>query len=321
MIGIVIILVLAALVLFIAGTAYSRQGAKMLADKDNAYKKEEGKSSVNIGRKLKFIAFVPFLIALVAVFFSSVRIVDSTEVGVVRNFGQISRTIDGGFNLVNPITETVTMYDLKVHVKEADFMSYSKDAQPLEAVCEYQYQIDPAFVMDIAQKYGSQEQMEGKLTNVVEERVKIVFARYSAMELIEARSTLSSEVDNEVTNVEELFHVTFTSVIVRDIDFSDAFEKSVEEKMIASQEVLKAEQEKEKAIIEAEKAKEVAEIKAEEARIAAQGEADALMITKEALEKMPANYTELQYLEKWDGKLPQIVSEGSGLMLTPNIGD
>ena len=60
--------------------------------------------------------------------------------------------------------------------------------------------------------------------NVVQERAKIVFAKYSAMTLLENRATLSIEVADEVKTLEELYHVNFTSVIVQDIDFSDAFD-------------------------------------------------------------------------------------------------
>ncbi len=140
------------------------------------------------------------------------------------------------------------------------------------------------------------------------------------MNLLENRSHLSAEVDTEVTNVEEMFHVTFTSVIIRDIDFSDAFEASVEAKMEAEQNALKAEQEKKKAVIKAEEAKEVAAIEAEAKVLEAQGEADALKITQEALQRMPESWIQQMYLEKWNGELPQIITEGSSLMLTPNLG-
>lgn len=50
------------------------------------------------------------------------------------------------------------------------------------------------------------------------------------------------------------------------------------------------------------------------------GEARALEITREALENMPDTWIAQQYLEKWDGKLPQLITgDGSGLMLTPNL--
>lgn len=300
-----IIMVVLALAGFIVGVGICKNGTP---------------DDVEIGKIIKKCAFIPIVILIIVSLIAGIRIVDATEIGVVKTFGEISGTIDEGLHVVNPFTDKVTMYDLRVHVKEASFASYTKDAQPLTAAIEYQYELDPAYAMEIAQKYGSYEILETKLCNIVEERAKIVFARYSAMNLLENRSRLSAEVDTEVTNVEEMFHVTFTSVIIRDIDFSDAFEASVEAKMEAEQNALKAEQEKKQAIIKAEEAREVAAIQAEAAVAKAQGEADSLMITKEALEKMPDTWIEQMYLEKWDGKLPQIMTEGSNLMISPDLG-
>lgn len=317
-----IIMLIIAAVLAIVGAVITKSGK---ADKEKAGNDSWGisdaKDKIKLGKILKLVAIAPVVLLLIISIISGIRIVDTTEVGVVKTFGEINGTIDGGLHIVNPFTDTVNMYDLRVHVRESTFASYTKDAQPLTAAIEYQYQLDPAFVEEVAQKYGSYEILETKLGNIVEERAKIVFARYSAMTLLENRSQLSAEVDAEVANVEEMFHVTFTSVIIRDIDFSDAFEASVEAKMEAEQKALKAEQEKKEAVIRAEQEEEVAEIEARAAVASAKGEAEALMITKEALEKMPANYTALQYLEKWDGVLPQIVTEGSSLMINPNLGE
>lgn len=45
-------------------------------------------------------------------------------------------------------------------------------------------------------------------------------------------------------------------------------------------------------------------------------------IVLRALENMPDTWIAQQYLEKWDGKLPQLITgDGSGVMLTPNLGD
>ena len=72
----------------------------------------------------------------------------------------------------------------------------------------------------------------------------------------------------------------------------------------------------------AEQAKEVAAINAEAAIATAEGEAKALEITRQALENMPDTWVAQQYLEKWDGKLPQLISgDGSGVMLVPDLGE
>lgn len=260
-------------------------------------------------------------IAALAMLIGGIRIMDQTEVGVVKVFGKVDHTISGGLNFVNPFSDTVEVMDLRVHVREAAFASYTKDAQPLTASIEYQYEPIAAQAMNIVAQYGSYEIMEQKLSAAVEERAKIVFARYSAMPLLENRSTLSTQVQEEVRELEALFPVNFTQVVVKDIDFSDAFEAAVEAKMQAEQNALRAENEKQEAITRAEMEREVARVEAEAAVLAAEGEARALEITREALENMPDTWVAQQYLEKWDGKLPQFITgDGAGVMLTPDFG-
>ena len=259
-------------------------------------------------------------IFIIAMLVCGIKVMDQTEVGIVKVFGKVDHTISGGLNFVNPISDTVEVMDLRVHVKEASFASYTKDAQPLTAAIEYQYEPISEQAMNIVSQYGSYEIMEQKLQAATEERAKIVFARYGAMTLLENRSTLSAQVQEEVKELEALFPVNFTQVVVKDIDFSDAFEQAVEAKMQAEQDALRAENEKQEAITRAEQEREVARVEAEAAVLAAEGEARALEITREALENMPETWIAQQYLEKWDGKLPQfIMGEGSGVMLTPDL--
>ena len=267
---------------------------------------------------------------LVVFGFSSITIIDQTEVGVIRTFGEITGTIDSGLNFINPLINKVTTYDTKVRSVEMIFASYTKDAQPIDVIVEVQYDLPRDRVMTVASSFGTYEVLEAKLRNVVEERIKVVLSRQSAMSLMETRADLSSDAYIEVSNLSTDFPIHFTSVIVKDVAFSDAFEQSVEAKMTAEQAALKAEQDKKTAVIEAQRDKEVA-VTSAEARAAqaelnkqtaitnAEGEAEALRILREALEAMPDTYIQQMYLEKWNGNLPQIVTGDSNLMITPNL--
>lgn len=299
-----IVLAVVLLVLFVGVFAVTTGMIKRL-NKGDEYDKRDAKKV----KSVRAIACtVLAAVILLGGLIGGIRIIDSTEVGVVRTFGEINKEITSGLNFVNPLTDSVTTYDLRTHVRERAFASYTKDAQPLTSTVEYQYELIPGEVMDVAREYGTYEILESKLDNLVEEKAKVVMARYSAMSLLENRSTLSTEVAVEVEELEEMFHINFRSVIVKDIDFSDAFEASVEAKMTAEQDAMRAEQEKKTAIIKAEQAKEVARL-----------EAEALEITRQALQNMPEAWITQQYLEKWDGKLPQIVTEGSDLLFTPSL--
>lgn len=312
MIILLVILSIIAVIGFMATTSYRKA-----LDPEDKYTRE----------KKKFAGFVRMVILLgclgifaVSMLAGGVRIIDQTEIGVVKTFGRVDHTISGGLNFVNPITDTVEIMDLSVHVREASFASYTKDAQPVTASVEYQYELLPGSAMAVATQHGSYEVLETKLSAASEERAKIVFSRYGAMPLLETRSTLSAQVWEEFKELEALFPVHFTNVVVKDIDFSDAFEAAVEAKMEAEQNALRAENEKQEAITRAEQAKEVARIQAEAAVEAAKGEAEALEITRKALESMPDTWIAQQYLEKWDGKLPQFITgDGAGVMFTPDF--
>lgn len=318
-----IFLVLIALTAFITCSIVGGGAKKKAAETKDDWECRSYTKVVKSVTRVKWIATIGALVILIIVLvIGGIRVVDETEVGVVKTFGEISGTVDSGLNFINPLTQKVTMYDLRVHVRESSFASYTKDAQPLTAAIEYQYALNPAFAEDVAREYGSYEILETKLSNIVEERAKIVFAHYSAMPLLENRSNLSTEVAEEVKTIENLFHVTFTSVVVKDIDFSDAFEASVEAKMTAEQAALKAEQDKKTAIIQAEQKKEVAAITAEAAIAQAKGEAEALEITRQALQNMPDTWVQQLWIEKWDGKLPTTqAGSDAAIIVNPNIGN
>lgn len=274
-------------------------------------------------KKIRFVVCgVTLVLTILFGFLSAFKPVDSTEVGVVRTFGEINRQINSGPNFINPFVDKVTTYDLRVHIHQAQFASYTQDAQPMTASIEFQYALNPSEVMDVAREYGNYEALETKLDNVVQEKAKIVFAKYSAMTLLENRSTLSAEVTEEVKTLEELYHVNFTSVIVQDIDFSDAFEASVEAKMTAEQDALRAEQEKKTAVIKAEQEAETAAIEAQAAIAQAQGEAEAMRITREALQNMPDAYIQQLWIEKWNGQLPSVqAGESASVIVNPGMKD
>lgn len=189
----IILLVILAIVA-ICGVAVTTAMRKGL-DPQDSYDRRRRKM---LGIVRVFIAAGCAAVAALAMLIGGIKIMDQTEVGIVKVFGKVDHTISGGLNFVNPISDTVEVMDLRVHVREAAFASYTKDAQPLTASIEYQYEPIAAQAMNIVAQYGSYEIMEQKLSAAVEERAKIVFARYSAMPLLENRSTLSTQVQEEV---------------------------------------------------------------------------------------------------------------------------
>lgn len=217
--------------------------------------------------------FIPF----------SFRTVDAGEIAVVKHLGNAEKVRTAGTYYDFWVTESYELYDARVQNLNIKTNTYSKDGQSMDITMTLQYQIDTNKGIEIANNYGTLETLSGKIQSVTEERTKSVLSEYSAMTIIETRASISPQVETKVKEaIGSNYYVTVNTVVLTNIDFSDAFEKTVEDKMIAEQEKLKAEYEKQTAIINAEKELEVAKLQAEARIAAAQAEAQSTVLIAQA---------------------------------------
>jgi regulator of protease activity HflC (stomatin/prohibitin superfamily) len=130
------------------------------------------------------------------------------------------------------------------------------------------------------------------------------------MDIIADRAAMSPAVEEAVRlAVGEEYFVNIVSVVLTNIDFSDAFESAVEEKMIAEQQQLKSEYENQTKVAKAE-----AEAKAKIVAAEAQAKANELLeqtLTDKILQEM--------YINKWNGILPQVVAGEQANLLIPSM--
>ncbi len=194
----------------------------------------------------------------------SFHTVNAGEVAVVKHLGKAEKVRSAGTYFDLWMTESYDIYDAKVQNLEIKTQAYSKDAQTMDVAMTVQYQIDASKAIEIANKYGSIAVLENRIESIATEKTKSNLSSYSAMNIIETRSSISPKVEEVIkATVNDEYYVNIVAVVLTNIDFSDAFEKTVEDKMIAEQEKLKAEYEKETAIVNAEKELEVAKLAAE----------------------------------------------------------
>ncbi len=217
--------------------------------------------------------FIPF----------SIHTVDTGEVAVVKHLGKATAVRTPGTYFDFWMTEQYATYDAKVQNLLIDANTYSKDAQTMDIAMVVQYSIKADKALNIAEQYGSLDSLGKRISSVAEATTKSTLSSCSAMEIIENRGSISVQVEGEVKAViDDTFFVNIEKVVLTNIDFSDAFEQTVEDKMIAEQEKLKAEYEKETALVKAQQELEVAKLQAE-ARIAtAKGDAEAQLLIARA---------------------------------------
>lgn len=261
------------------------------------------------------IAFITLLVLV----FSSMFTVDQGERGVLLRNGAIIGTSDPGLSFKVPMIDTVKFISVQNNVRNyAKVSAYSKDQQTADIAMSVSFRISPDKVSDVYSQYGS---VEGVILRVldrkVQEQVKTVFGQFNAVNSIQERSRLNSEVETAIKNAIGTNVVVVESVQIENLDFSDAYEDSIEKRMLAEVEVQKlrqnAEREKVQAQIavtqataKADSVKIAAEAEAESIRVKGNAEADAIKARGDALRENP-NLVDLTKAERWDGKLPTTV--------------
>ena len=296
----------------------------------------------------------------------SFHTVEAGQVAVVKHLGEARSIRTAGTYFDFWITETYEYYDAKVQNMDIKTQAYSKDAQTMDIAMNVQYRIDSNKVIDIANQYGTIALLANRIESIATEKTKATLSSYSAMNIIETRSTISPLVEETIkAAVDEEYCVEIVAVVLTNIDFSEAFEKTVEDKMIAEQEKLKAEYEKETAIVNAEKELEVAKLEAQakiekakadaESQIeVARAEAESVKLksievaralgfhineteikdengvvtaieyqidfegkTAEEIQLITEYLKYIEYLAKWDGKLPEVIAGDSASIMIP----
>ena len=229
-------------------------------------------------KKLNLAGTIIVLVAVVCLvlFPSSFHTVEAGQIAVVKHLGEARNVRTAGTYFDFWITEKYELYDAKVQNMDIKTQAYSKDAQTMSIAMNVQYKIDDSKVIDIANQYGTIDLLANRIESIATEKAKATLSSYSAMNIIETRSTISPLVEETIKSaVNEEYCVDIVAVVLTNIDFSDAFEKTVEDKMIAEQEKLKAEYEKETAIVNAEKELEVAKLQAQAKLEKAKADAEA----------------------------------------------
>lgn len=296
----------------------------------------------------------------------SFHTVEAGEIAVVKHLGEAKKVRTAGTYFDFWITEKYEIYDAKVQNMDIQTQAYSKDAQTMSIAMNVQYKIDDSKVIDIANQYGTISLLANRIESIATEKAKATLSSYSAMQIIETRSKISPLVEETIKSaVNEEYCVDIVAVVLTNIDFSDAFEKTVEDKMIAEQEKLKAEYEKETAIVNAKKELEVAKLQAQakiekakadaEAQIEiARAEAQAVKLksvevaralgfaitetevtdekgvvtsveyeidfegkTAEEIKLITEYLKYIEYLSKWNGELPGVMTGDSASIMIP----
>jgi len=249
------------------------------------------------------------LFFIASVVFSSFTVISAGHTGVQVTLGEVNPLpLTEGVHFVNPIS---SVKDVDVRLQKAELKGANagtKDLQVVHTDIVVNFRLDPTKVPHIYKEYGLNVD-EKVLGPGVNEAFKSVTGHYTSEELVTKRDLVSQEILQHLVAKMAPFNITVSNVSLVNFGFSQAYQQAIEAKVIATQQTAKAEQD-------------LARIKVEAAsRVAqAKGEAEAISIQATAIQSNGgANYVQLQWIEKWDGKLPTTVLGGDTKTLM-NIG-
>lgn len=245
--------------------------------------------------------------------------VDTGHVGVVRHFGEIQPyTLPEGLNFLRPWPfASVEEISIQTGSTQNEAAGASKDLQTVHTKVTVQWSISPAQVVCIVQKFGaySGAWTNGIMEPAVQEVVKAVSAKYAAEQLITLRAEVKAGVEQELNAFIKktlgdrgcVGGINIANVAITNFEFSREFNQSIEAKVKAEQDALRAENEKRTRVTQAEaSAKEktlAAEAEAFSIETASKARAAAIDREAKALESHP-ELIQLRIAEKWNGVLP-----------------
>lgn len=237
--------------------------------------------------------------------FSTFVIVPAGHRGVVLTFGAVSgKVFEEGLHVIIPIAQTVQIIEVRTVKLSANATAYSKDLQTVDTEIALNYHVDPVEVNTLYQEVGAD--YEGRIIQpAIQESIKEVSANYTAQELIEERAKVKDEITKTLASRLSSKYLKLDEFSITNFSFSEAYEKAVEEKQVAQQNALKAENDLKRIQVEATQ------------RVAqATAEAEAIKIQAQAITQQGGKeYVSLKWVEKWDGKLPTTSLGGSATPL------
>ena len=265
------------------------------------------------------------LVCLMAIF-GTWYTVDQGERAVLLRNGAYTDTVGPGLHFKLPFIDEARMVSVQTQTREYDKVnSYSADQQPADIKISVTFHADPSRVDALYAKFGYPviPALSSRLIDPrVNQELKVVFGRYTAVSAIQERAKLNADVytaikDSLAGNPE----VVLESVQIENIDFSQQYVQSIEARMQAEIEVQRIQQQYQQqevqariTVVNAQAAADaqVAGAKAEAQSIQLKGDAEATAIRArgDALKQNP-ELVALTAAERWNGVLPTTMVPGS----------
>jgi regulator of protease activity HflC (stomatin/prohibitin superfamily) len=276
------------------------------------------KANKAFGRKVLAGAAVVFGVLLL---FSSFTTVENGHVGLRKTMGKVdSNVLEPGFHFKIPFIQQIIEINVQVQKSEADTQASSSDLQVVQSKIAVNYMINKDSAYKLYRDVGLD--FEAK---IIEPHLKDIFksvtAKYTPNALISKRELVAKEA-NELLYEDLLkYYIVVKDISIVNFDFSEAFNNSIEQKQVAEQDAMKAENELKKAKIDAQQKVVQAQAEADATKTRADAELYATLQrakgNNQLAKSMNANVVNYEFVKAWDGKMPTTWGNGNLVNVLP----
>lgn len=273
------------------------------APQDNIPRYQE--AGKKLGRRLLLVLLAAALVALGS---ASFTIIEEGYIGVKYQFGKIvDDSLSAGLNFKVPFVQTIRQVDVREQMYQMDANAYTKDTQTVEGIqTKLNYVYDRGELSNIIRNVGINNVESKLLIPQMQSIVKNEIGQYKAEDLVQNRTTVQESIEDKLRESLGQSGIIVVSFAIENLDFEDGFEEAIRAKVVAEQEALKMQNKtKEKEELARQTVIE-AQAEAESQKIRADAEAYAIEAIQKQLQQSP-EYIELQRVQKWDGKYPQVM--------------
>jgi regulator of protease activity HflC (stomatin/prohibitin superfamily) len=258
------------------------------------------------GLELRTVGIIILLLIILIVLWGTFVLIPAGHRGVVLWWGSVeNRIMAEGFNFKVPIAENVIKVDVRVQphpFKEID--AATKEYQTTKLTGMMNFHIDPAFVNDLYQKVGL-DFADKVIDPAFNDFVKEVVPMYQISEVLPKREEIRRKAMDKLGNNLSRYHIIVDDIYFANIRFSPEYERAIEAKQVAQQQVETHRQILAQREIEAQQKVATAKGEAESILLVAQGQAKANEALSRSITPILVQY---KSVEKWNGILPQVSS-------------
>lgn len=270
------------------------------------YDYEDRENGISVKSIMKWVGIGLGAIFLIVMLISGFYSIDPGHRGVLVTLGKVEqKSYVNGVGLKWPFISSMVEMDVRTKKMSEKTSSYTSDVQTAVMEYTFTYDLNPENVHILYETVG-QDYEAKKIVPVLNDVLKDVIGKWQAQDLVSNRDKARMDVVAGLqARLDKRFFQNITFQLIN-VDYSDNFEKAIENKVIA-------EQRAQEAVNNTKRIKEEADQKV----ITAKAEAEAMQIKSEALAKNKG-LTEYEAVLKWDGKLPQYMLGNSVPMI--NLG-